>query len=48
MMPLFYAQYDLAQRMYKSDGRIMSASEYVHDLYANLLDFFLLNTTSCE
>ena len=48
VMPLFYSRYDLAQRMYKSDGRITSASEYVHDLYANLLDFFLLNTTSCE
>ena len=39
---------DVAYGMYDTAGFIASASQYVHDLYSNALEYVLSSTTACE
>ena len=39
---------DVVYGLYKSAGRIASASKYGHDMYANAIENVSSNTTSCE
>ena len=39
---------DVAYRMYNTNGRVPSAYEYEHEVYANALENVLSNTTSFE
>ena len=38
---------DVVYGLYKSAGRIASASKYGHDMYDNGIEFFSSNKTSC-
>ena len=47
-MPSVCSWDDVAYGMYNTDVCVVSDYEYIRDMYANSIDFFLSNTTSCE
>ena len=48
IMSPFCSWDDVAYGIYKTAGCVMIASEYGRDIYANALEKYLSNTTSCE